>query len=141
MRTAAHRDSGAAPRRRPKPRGPRTLLVVEDDPVVRGLLAGMLELLGHRAWTAASGEEALEGWPEAADDVAGAILDWTLPGIRGDELARRLRELEPGLPLVLTSGDECLWEGVVAGLGAPVALLPKPFSLAELRRALWAVLG
>jgi len=114
------------------------VLVVDDEPAVRDVTAGMLSAQGFEVDTVASGEEALElcGAGAASYDVA--ILDVTMPGIGGLETLRRLRECAPHLAVLMSSG---YGEAEAAGrLGAdsPEGFLQKPFSartLAEKVRA------
>jgi len=79
------------------------------------------------------GESALALW-DAQNGADLLVTDLRMPGMDGRELARRLREKKPGLPVLFISG----WspETPDAGLETGTLLLPKPFRLAELYRAL-----
>jgi sigma-B regulation protein RsbU (phosphoserine phosphatase) len=112
------------------------ILVAEDDPVTRKVLAVTLERLGWDVITAKDGNDAWEvfetlkgkGAPELA------VLDWMMPGLEGIEICRRLRAT-PGFELVyvilLTSrGDkDDLSDGLAAGANDYIA---KPFDPVEL---------
>jgi PAS domain S-box-containing protein len=122
----------------PDPRGRETILWVEDDPAVRELTRRMLTSAGYRVLVAAGPEAALA---LPAFDLAAAsllITDVRMPGMSGPELARRLRERHPGLPVLFVSGDSG-----AAALDAQIPhedVLPKPFDLhtllARVRQAL-----
>ena len=131
-RTATEEDAEETP----LPRGTETVLLVEDNAQLRESLAEVLRMLGYSVREAESGRRALdmlEEGPEPAIDIL--VSDVVMPGIPGTELARRLRERIPGLPVVLMSGylhghehSEAADPGLV--------LLPKPASIQELATVL-----
>lgn len=86
-----------------------SILVVDDDPISREVLALLLGSEGHRVTTAASGEEALSALANAAPlEVPTAILvDLKMPGLSGDELAHRLRsQVGSGVLILAMSASE-----------------------------------
>lgn len=89
---------------------PPVLLLVEDDPLMRMVVAGNLEAAGFRVEEAGSGEEARAIWRRTGG-VAAAIIDIGLPDCRGDQLAGEFRTSMPNLPVVLATGYD---EKVVA---------------------------
>ncbi len=109
-----------------------TVLLVDDDPDVRTVTGQILEDLGCVVQAADCGEAALDLARRGAVFQA-ALIDFAMPGLNGGETARRLRELEPGLPVVLMSGYADLnnlaetWTGPV---------LHKPFGAQALGREL-----
>ena len=110
----------------PAPAGQgETVLVAEDDPRVRTLVLRRLAGLGYRALEAADGPEALR----RLGDVPGVDLlltDLAMPGgMSGLDLLRHARELRPGLPAVLTSGDAGP-DGLRDGLAAQAPHDPRP---------------
>jgi two-component system response regulator AtoC len=117
-----------------EPRAPR-LLVVDDAEGIRTYLASLLELRGYQVDTAGDGRSALaliEGG--AAPDVV--VLDVMMPGIDGLETLRRIRALDPELPVVMLSvvGKASTIVGAMQ-LGA-VDYLNKPFEEQELEAVL-----
>jgi two-component system phosphate regulon response regulator PhoB len=108
------------------------VLVVEDEPAQREVLAYNLEAEGFRVVKAADGEEALAAVSEAPPDVI--VLDWMLPNVSGIEVCRRLktRSETRGLPIIMLSARS---EEVdrVRGLetGADDYVV-KPYSIVEL---------
>jgi PAS domain S-box-containing protein len=94
---AAAADAAAA-----APSSPCRVLVVEDNPDVRTMLQAALELEGHEVIAAEDGRQALARMEAEHADVA--LVDLGLPGMDGYELARRLRQGRPGIPLVALSG-------------------------------------
>ncbi|MDJ0388032.1 response regulator [Roseomonas sp. E05] len=109
---------------------PVSVLVVDDDPGVRGVTATFLANLGHRAVEAADGEAALRVL-EQGEDIRVMVTDLTMPRMTGQELASRAHRLRPGLPILLLTGyadPEAVPEGY------PV--LRKPFRQADLARCI-----
>ena len=106
----------------------RHLLIIEDDPAVRELLAGCLEHKNHRVSTAGSGEEGLRLIEEDPPHLV--ILDLTLPGMNGLDVCRTMRRdpwMEKIPVLMLTGLAED--DDVVAGLEVGADdYMTKPFS-------------
>ena len=107
------------------------VLVVEDDPSVRGLLQTILEDEALEVILAADGEEGLELARTVHPDVV--LLDVMMPGLGGPDVIRRLRRADGSLPfavLVVTGAAE-----VIAPLRSelgPEAVLEKPFDIITL---------
>jgi PAS domain S-box-containing protein len=111
------------------------VLVVEDDHFVADLAVDMLGELGFEAAVAHSAKDALERLA-AGDRPQLVFSDVVMPGgITGIELARKLRERFPELPILLTTGYS---EQVSATQGFPV--LQKPYELSSMARAISSVL-
>jgi signal transduction histidine kinase/ActR/RegA family two-component response regulator len=109
----------------------RTLLVVDDDPLVAAGAAAMLEDLGHTVVQASSALEAL-AIIQTGRTFDLVLTDHAMPEMTGVELARRLRQLRPDVRLVLVTGYADLPADVTAELNIP--RLAKPFDQAELSR-------
>lgn len=117
------------------PGGSETILLVDDDKSIRGMIADFLKNRGYRVLIARDGAEAIRIAQEGSSfDLL--LSDLTMPNIGGRELARRLRESKPGLQVVLMSGNP---ESQESAVGYPY-FLQKPFSMQELAGALRAVL-
>lgn len=107
------------------------VLVVEDDPSVRGLLQAILEDEDFEVVLAADGEEGLR--LARAVEPAVMVLDLLLPGLGGPEVLARLRRPDGTLPfgVLLLTGAAELAAPLRAELG-PGAILEKPFDLTTL---------
>src|SRR6185369_12914235 len=81
-----------------------TILVVEDESNIAGLLTCILERGNFHVISARSGREALEIFDDASPEIAAALLDATLPDMHGGELCRRLREQMKDVPVLVVSG-------------------------------------
>jgi CheY-like chemotaxis protein len=79
------------------------ILLVDDDAVGIAVRAKLLTVSGHTAIIAHSGHEAVE--IAKGTEMDAAVLDYNLPDMAGDELIDRLREIKPGMPLILLSGQ------------------------------------
>jgi len=122
-------EGGHSPSNRAKPRG--RVLIVEDDTFVAELAADMLSELGFQSTVAHSAKEALDRLA-GGDKPQLVFSDVVMPGgLTGIELARKLRERFPELPILLTTGYS---EQVAASHGFPV--LQKPYELGALADAL-----
>jgi two-component system cell cycle sensor histidine kinase/response regulator CckA len=105
----------------------RLLLLVEDDPLVRGTLAEALTDAGFEVLEAADAEAALH-MVASRQDIAALLTDINLPGADGFVLARAARRLRPDLAVVYASGR--VREADPRRALPDSAFLAKPFSLA-----------
>ncbi len=113
------------------------VLLVEDNPEVAEVAAAMLEQLGHsvRVVGSASAALAMLSGEERPDLV---FSDIVMAGeMDGLGLARRIREQHPGLPVLLATG----YSKAAEGLGDEFPILRKPYKLADLNRAIGALVG
>jgi CheY-like chemotaxis protein len=88
----------------PSQHGAETVLVVEDEESVRRLLSQVLRMRGYQVLEAADGEQALALFCEGGAGIQLVLTDVIMPRMGGPELAARLLELRPDLPLVFMSG-------------------------------------
>jgi len=110
------------------PRGCETVLVCEDDEVIRELLCEILEGSGYKVLSAEHGKQALGLARASTERIDLLITDVMMPEMDGRALAQELRSLRPDLKILFVSGYA---EEVVAQDGAPRAgdqFLPKPFT-------------
>ncbi len=123
----------------PEGRG-ETILIVEDERLVRASLRHLLADLGYQVLEAEHGEQALAVSRGADPPIELVLSDIVLPGVPGPELVEQLRVLQPGLRAVFMSAhpNELLVEQ--GRLPADEPSLEKPFSDGELARALRAAL-
>lgn len=105
-----------------------TILVVEDDAIVRMLIVDVLEELAFNVLEAAGSEQALDIVQDAGISIDLLMTDVGLPGMDGRELAAAARALRPQLPILFASG-------YAENLQVPVgmAVIGKPFSIDQLR--------
>ena len=121
-------ESVAEKAAKPKPRGgTETVLVVEDEPSLRMLTRIILEQAGYQVLEAAHGVEALEVWERHPGPIHLLFTDLVMPeGVSGRELAARLRERYPRLPVIFTSGYSADIAGRELALQPGQHFLQKP---------------
>lgn len=105
-----------------------TILVVEDDAIVRMLIVDVLEELDYKVLEADGSEQALEILVDTASHIDLMMTDVGLPGMDGRELALEARKMRPELPILFASGYA---ESIDVPDGMHV--IGKPFSIDELR--------
>ena len=113
-----------------------SVLVIDDDPDVRGFIVEALEEQGYNVREAADGHEGIAEATRETPDLI--VLDFIMPGLSGAEVARQLRERSPDLPILFVSGYS---ETEAVKSTAPDApLLAKPFRAEALHKAVRAAL-
>ena len=125
----------------PTPRRQVGILVVDDEPLVRDVLAAVLTRAGFRVWLAASGLEALEFYRRDGHLIDLILLDVVMPGLDGPTTLLVLRTLNPNLICCMMSGSMGNYtEEDLRGLGVRL-LIHKPFDLAHLAATLRQLLN
>lgn len=110
----------------PAPRS--TILVVEDDEIVRMLIVDVLEELGFDVLEAEDGNAAL-GFIEKPTQIINLLMtDMGLPGMDGKQLAEKARAARPSLPVLFASGSAEHLE-----IAQDMQIIGKPFSIDQLR--------
>ena len=115
----------------------QTILLVEDEELVRMLCSTLLENAGYKVLAARDGNEAMRVWNSNKDAIKILVTDMVLPGgITGLELIEKLRQQSPELCAVLVSGynEEVLKTEEFSEIG--ITLLPKPFEISSLTQAI-----
>ena len=115
---------------------PRSILVVDDNAPVVEFLRLALEQQGYHPTVRHDPVMALDWAVNAESPPDVALVDFLMPRMTGVELARRLRERYPGLPLILVTGSIMVPD--LAGLQElqPCRIIQKPFRLPELLRSI-----
>jgi PAS domain S-box-containing protein len=107
-------------------RGSETILLVDDEPALVGMLTETLRRHGYSVEAFVDAEEALQRFGERPDRFDLVVTDQTMPKMTGTTLTRRVRDLAPELPVILVSGyGELLDEETIREAGVS-AMLAKP---------------
>jgi PAS domain S-box-containing protein len=106
--------------------GHGTILVVDDEPLLRRVAGKLLQKLGYSVLEAASGQNALEIFQERGAEIALVLLDLIMPGLNGFQTLERLRALNPAVPVLMCSG---YGDGGEQELPPGVNFLSKPYPL------------
>jgi DNA-binding response OmpR family regulator len=115
--------------------GPRgTILVVDDNPDIRGFAQMFLENAGYKVVTAPDGVEALRFYREHQSSIMLLLTDITMPNMNGLELASCVLAMDSGLPVLVMTGSACSdYQGLEN--------IAKPFRPAELIHRVGLVLN
>jgi CheY-like chemotaxis protein len=107
----------------------KRILVVDDEPGIQQSLGMLLTFDGHKVQTAGSGEEALAKFNPQDFDLV--ITDFSMSGMKGDELAAAVKKLAPKMPILLLTAFPPALKPPAVDL-----VVTKPFYVATLREAL-----
>jgi two-component system, cell cycle sensor histidine kinase and response regulator CckA len=114
----------------------RTVLLVDDEPLLRKTGARMLETLGCRVVLAEDGREGVARFQEHHEELGLVLLDMVMPIMGGQAAFEAMREIDPRVPIILCSGyaaDEAVRKMLEQGLAG---FLAKPYRLAQLTELL-----
>jgi signal transduction histidine kinase/ActR/RegA family two-component response regulator len=111
-----------------RPTGDATILLVEDEAALQGLVTESLKRLGHTVLQASNGVEALAVAEHHAGKIDIVITDVVMPRMGGPELVGKLREKRPEIAVIFMSGYTSATELENAKIGSEAVLLNKPFS-------------
>jgi DNA-binding response OmpR family regulator len=117
-----------------------TVLVVEDEMLIRRLMEMALRRQGFRVIGASCGAEGLNLFYENAAAIDLLITDLSLPKIRGTELAERAREVRPDLPVIYASGSFRMEPFISDEYVIGASYLAKPFTIEDLMQTVDAMM-
>lgn len=113
-----------------------TILIVDDEEHIRGILCDILEAMNYRVLTACDGMEALQLFSEYHADISLMITDVVMPKIGGLELAKHIRYQNPHIPVIYITGfsrnDMMMCKDKVA----QSLVFKKPFSYDDMIKAI-----
>jgi len=115
-------------------RGTETILLVDDEPMVLEVSRELLESMGYRVYATGSGQEALAVYHEKRNEIDLVVLDMVMPGISGGETFDRLREINPGMKVLLSSGYSINGQAQEILDRGCNGFIQKPFRLEALSR-------
>ncbi len=121
-------------------KGSETVLLVDDEEMIINVARDFLEALGYRVITAGGGKDALRIYKNNRDKISLVILDMIMPEMGGGETIDRLKEIDPGVAVLLSSGYSMEGRaGDVIKRGCR-GFIQKPFDIKELSRKIREVL-
>jgi signal transduction histidine kinase/HAMP domain-containing protein/ActR/RegA family two-component response regulator len=117
------------------PGGTETILIVEDEPILREMACDILSGYGYRIYQAPSGKEALDTWQRKTNEIDLLLTDMVMPeGVSGADLARQLLAHHPRLKVIFTSGYTANEVNTQLLVKTKARYLQKPYSHADLAR-------
>ncbi len=121
--------------------GTETVLLVDDEQVVLEVTRELLESLGYRVYAVGGGQEAIAVYMEKRKEIDLVILDMIMPGISGGETFDRLKEINPNIRVLLSSGYSIKGRAQEILERGCKSFLQKPFQLEMLSRKVREVLS
>jgi two-component system, cell cycle sensor histidine kinase and response regulator CckA len=118
----------------------QTILVIDDEEIVREAVQDILETIGVQVIEASNGRDGIEQYRQEQERIGAILLDMKMPGLSGVETLRQLRQINPTVPIILSSGyaEEEMRRNIESD-GA-THFLPKPYNfemlIAKIKQAL-----
>ena len=122
------------------PRGTETILLVDDEVMIRDLTSAMLKRLGFRVCLATDGVQALETHSKRGDDIDAILLDASMPRMDGRECLTHLLGMDDKVRILLSSGHDLKAESDAQLAQGVIGIIQKPYHLTELARRLREIL-
>jgi len=113
-------------------RGTETILVVDDEEMIKDLARDILARYGYTVLTAGGGEEAVEVYRQNKQEIAVVVLDIVMPEVGGREVFRRIREIDPAAQVIVSSGYNQERDAADLLMEGAIAFVQKPYRLASL---------
>lgn len=107
----------------------KKVLIVDDELLIRTLFSRLIDKLGYDTMTASNGEEAIEVFSTKKDEIDAVILDMVMPDINGDKVFQHLREIDPQIKILLSTGyseDDSIEDLIATG---NASFIQKPFTI------------
>ncbi|MFC1821635.1 response regulator [Thermodesulfobacteriota bacterium] len=123
------------------PKGQETILLVDDESMIIEVGKHMLEKMGYKVLVAEDGREALETYKKNLDKIHLILLDMVMPDMGGGETYDRLREINPEVRVLLSSGYSVNGEASQILQRGCDGFIQKPFNLKSLSQKLREILG
>ncbi|MEJ2544104.1 MAG: response regulator [Calditrichaceae bacterium] len=118
----------------------KTILVIDDEEMIRDIAQDMLNHLGYNIVSAADGESAVEVFKEKNQSIDLIIVDLIMPRMNGMICLQKLKEINKAVPVIVASGiSEVSKKRLVMDLGAH-GYLEKPYSIKSLKEICSSVL-
>ena len=121
-------------------KGKETVLFVDDEEMVLDAGEQMLKTLGYEVLSAGSGQEALELYEKNQDKIDLVLLDMIMPGVSGGKTFDRLKEIKPGVKVLLSSGYSIDGQATEILKRGCDGFIQKPFSMQGLSQNIRKIL-
>jgi CheY-like chemotaxis protein len=113
-------------------KGNETVLLVDDEDTIREVGGELLEAMGYRVLLAEDGKKALETYQQNQDEIDVVLLDMVMPNMGGGEAYDRLREIDPDVKVLLSSGFSIDGEATKILARGCDGFIQKPFTMKDL---------
>ena len=122
-------------------KGEETILLVEDEEMVVNVGQAMLEKLGYRVVVARDGKQAVDAVKENADQIDLVILDLIMPVMSGDKAFDLIRDIQPAMPVILSSGYSLSGQAKAVMQRGCNDFIQKPFNISKLSQTVRKILS
>lgn len=119
---------------------PRTILLVDDEAIIRDMATDLFQRMGYTVYTASDGFAALERFQELQGEVGVVLLDFSMPRMGGLECLERLRALKPDIRVLFSSGYDLAHELHDHRIPGTWGFIQKPYRISELEEAIQTIL-
>ena len=120
--------------------GVEKLLLVDDEKMILDVATAMLTTIGYSVQTASGGEEALKHIKADGENIDLTIIDMVMPGMDGETLFYKIREIYPTMPVILASGYALNRKAAAIMEGGCNGFIQKPFNLSAISQKIRSVL-
>jgi two-component system cell cycle sensor histidine kinase/response regulator CckA len=120
--------------------GAGTILLVDDEEMIIDVGKAMLERLGYRVFTAPGGQQAVEAVTRMGTEIDLVILDMIMPGMDGGKTFDRIREIQPQIPVMLSSGYAINGQAEEIMRRGCNGFIQKPFNMSEFSKQVRKIL-
>lgn len=120
--------------------GTETILLVDDEPMIREVGEGILKRLGYSVFLASGGSEALQILKDHIKEIDIIILDMVMPGMNGQEVYEKIRQISPDARVLLSSGYSINGRAEEIMKNGCDGFIQKPFNMAHISRKLREIL-
>jgi two-component system cell cycle sensor histidine kinase/response regulator CckA len=121
-------------------KGKETVLLVDDEDMIVDVAQRMLDKLGYKVFTARDGKEAIEVFRKHKEEIDVIVLDMIMPKMSGGEAFDRIKEIKPGIKVLLSSGYSINGQASEILNRGCNGFIQKPFNLQNLSKNLRSIL-
>lgn len=118
-----------------------TILVIDDELFVADLTKDILARFGYNVLVALEGKKAVEIYRQRFAEVAAVVLDLVMPGMDGREIFHALRQINPEVKIIISSGYTRDGEADDLMAGGAAGFVQKPYRLTEFMKVVGEVVG
>ncbi len=118
----------------------RTVLLIDDEDMIVEVGREILGILGYKVLTARSGEKGIEVYQQNRDQIDVVILDMVMPSMGGTETYNRIKEIDPDVKFLLSSGYSVDKEASKILNGGRNGFIQKPFTINQLSEKMRKIL-
>jgi CheY-like chemotaxis protein len=121
--------------------GTGSILIIDDELAMRNVFNKILRKCGYTPYLAEDGETGIRVFNEKRETLNLVILDISMPRISGDQVFNKLQEIDPAVPILLTSGFQQDKRVKRIETSRTAGFLQKPFSIFELSKTVYQILN